>query len=217
MRTLCQHLLARHQGAAQLPPRLVLLGLVVYAFSLADHRAGAEQLAGAAQRVDRASSTRTIRSCRGASRSAFLPPYFKPPQHDRRARHRPADEHRAATPSSSTSRRNFERDVLAGRSPALQVDVDATAMMQAGIGAGYAQQIIDDRDRRLRLAHARRAARRRSISSSASPSTRTSRPPGSPASWASSTTSRCWRSSWPARPSCASASTARWIICWSCR
>jgi len=37
---------------------------------------------------------------------------------------------------------NFERDVLRGRSPTLQVAVDATAMMQAGIGAGYAQQII---------------------------------------------------------------------------
>jgi ABC-2 type transport system permease protein len=37
----------------------------------------------------------------------------------------------------------FERDVLAGRRPRLQLAVDATAMMQAGIGAGYAQQIID--------------------------------------------------------------------------
>ena len=37
---------------------------------------------------------------------------------------------------------HFERDVLAGRMPALQVAVDATAMIQAGIGAGYAQQII---------------------------------------------------------------------------
>ena len=42
---------------------------------------------------------------------------------------------------------HFERDVLAGRQPAIQVNVDATAMMQAGIGAGYAQQIIADRDR----------------------------------------------------------------------
>jgi ABC-2 type transport system permease protein len=32
--------------------------------------------------------------------------------------------------------------VLAGRQPALQVDVDATAMVQAGLGSGYAQQII---------------------------------------------------------------------------
>ncbi len=37
---------------------------------------------------------------------------------------------------------HFERDVLAGASPDLQIDVDATAMIQAGLGAGYAQQII---------------------------------------------------------------------------
>jgi ABC-2 type transport system permease protein len=37
---------------------------------------------------------------------------------------------------------NFERDVLGGRRPTVQVDVDATAMVQAGIGSGYAQQII---------------------------------------------------------------------------
>ena len=37
---------------------------------------------------------------------------------------------------------NFQRDVLAGREPALQIDVDATAMVQAGLGSGYAQQIV---------------------------------------------------------------------------
>jgi len=37
---------------------------------------------------------------------------------------------------------NFERDVLGGRQPVIQVDVDATAMVQAGLGSGYAQQII---------------------------------------------------------------------------
>src|SRR5512140_3486588 len=37
---------------------------------------------------------------------------------------------------------NFERDLLGGRQPAIQVAVDATAMMQAGIGAGYIQEII---------------------------------------------------------------------------
>ena len=54
---------------------------------------------------------------------------------------------------------------------------------------------------------------RRSTSRSASRSIPTSPPPGSPASWGSSTTSRCWRSFWPAPRSSASASTARWTIC----
>ncbi len=38
----------------------------------------------------------------------------------------------------------FERDLLGGRRPALQLIVDATAMTQAGIGSGYAQQMISD-------------------------------------------------------------------------
>jgi ABC-2 type transport system permease protein len=37
---------------------------------------------------------------------------------------------------------NFERDVLRGRRPAIQLNVDATAMVQAGLGSGDAQQII---------------------------------------------------------------------------
>ena len=37
---------------------------------------------------------------------------------------------------------DFQRDVLAGRSPALQVNVDATRMSQAFTGSGYIQQII---------------------------------------------------------------------------
>jgi ABC-2 type transport system permease protein len=37
---------------------------------------------------------------------------------------------------------NFQRDILGGRQPAIQVDVDATAMVQAGLGSGDAQQII---------------------------------------------------------------------------
>jgi ABC-2 type transport system permease protein len=39
---------------------------------------------------------------------------------------------------------NFERDVLGGRRPSLQLIADATALTQAGIGSGYAEQIISD-------------------------------------------------------------------------
>src|SRR5581483_3266282 len=38
---------------------------------------------------------------------------------------------------------NFQRDLLAGRQPGLQINVDATAMVQAGLGSGYAEQIIN--------------------------------------------------------------------------
>lgn len=39
---------------------------------------------------------------------------------------------------------NFQRDVLAGQSPAIQLNVDATRMTQAFTGSGYIQQIITD-------------------------------------------------------------------------
>ena len=37
---------------------------------------------------------------------------------------------------------NFQRDVLAGASPAIQLNVDATRMSQAFTGSGYVQQIV---------------------------------------------------------------------------
>lgn len=39
---------------------------------------------------------------------------------------------------------NFQRDVLAGRRPAIQLNIDATRMDEAFIGAGYIQNIITD-------------------------------------------------------------------------
>ncbi len=38
--------------------------------------------------------------------------------------------------------RNFQRDLLAGRSPSIQLNVDATRMSQAFVGSGYVQQIV---------------------------------------------------------------------------
>jgi ABC-2 type transport system permease protein len=37
----------------------------------------------------------------------------------------------------------FEQDVLSNKRPTVQIDVDATALSQAGIGAGYIQNIIE--------------------------------------------------------------------------
>jgi ABC-2 type transport system permease protein len=37
----------------------------------------------------------------------------------------------------------FEQDVLADKHPTVQIDVDATALTQAGVGAGYLQNIIE--------------------------------------------------------------------------
>lgn len=72
---------------------------------------------------------------------ALLPPYFKPPQK--------IDEgnidhlmNNGKITFAIDIPPNFQRDLLGGRRPAIQVAIDATAMMQAGIGAGYIYQII---------------------------------------------------------------------------
>ena len=118
----------------------VLLGLVVYAFSLAI----IAQAQSSSQEVHNASvgivdEDQSVLSRRIAH--AFLPPYFQAPQ--------PIAE-RDIVPDMNAGKftfvinipPNFERDVVAGRRPAIQLDVDATAMVQAGLGAGYAQQIM---------------------------------------------------------------------------
>jgi ABC-2 type transport system permease protein len=118
----------------------VLLGLVVYAFSLAI----IAQAQSSSQEVHNASIAIVDEDHSELSRriaNAFLPPYFQPPQ--------PIAEH-DIVPAMNGARYtfvldippNFARDVLAGRQPAIQLNVDATAMVQAGLGADYAQQII---------------------------------------------------------------------------
>jgi hypothetical protein len=37
----------------------------------------------------------------------------------------------------------FEKDVLASKRPTVQIDVDATALTQAGVGASYLQNIVE--------------------------------------------------------------------------
>ncbi|HTP94161.1 MAG TPA: ABC transporter permease [Xanthobacteraceae bacterium] len=118
----------------------VLLGLVIYAFSLAviaQAQSNSQELHNASiAYVDEDHSELSRRVMH-----AFLPPYFQTPQ--------PVAE-RDIVPLMNAGRYtfvidippNFERDVLGGRQPEIQVNVDATAMVQAGLGSGYAQQII---------------------------------------------------------------------------
>jgi ABC-2 type transport system permease protein len=75
--------------------------------------------------------------------AALLPPYFKPPQQialkelDRRM-----DDGRDTFVLDIPPK--FQADVSAARAPTIQVNIDATAVLQAGIGAGYLQQIISN-------------------------------------------------------------------------
>lgn len=120
----------------------VLLALVIYAFSLAiiaQAQSNAQELHNASiGYVDEDHSQISARLTR-----AFLRPYFQPA---------------VAVEAGEIDRLmnagrftfildippHFERDLLAGRQPSLQLNVDATASMQAGIGSGYAQQILLD-------------------------------------------------------------------------
>ena len=118
----------------------VLLALVIYSFSLAvlaQAQSNAQELHNASLAVvDEDHSELSRRITR-----AFLPPYFRPAQLIAQA---------DIDPLMNTGRYtfiidippHFQRDVVGGRQPTLQVNVDATAMVHAGIGSGYAQQII---------------------------------------------------------------------------
>ncbi len=73
--------------------------------------------------------------------AAFEPPYFQLPELIQQARmdqrmDAGLDTFALVIPSG------FQRDVLAGRSPAVQLNVDATRVSQALTGSGYVQSII---------------------------------------------------------------------------
>ena len=118
----------------------VLLGLVIYSFSLAI----IAQAQSSSQEVHNASIAIVDEDHSELSRRiahAFLPAYFQTPK--------PITE-RDIVPLMNSGRYtfvidvppNFQRDLLGGHRPAIQLNVDATAMVQAGLGADYAQQIM---------------------------------------------------------------------------
>ena len=119
----------------------VLLGLVVYTFSLAivsQSQSNSQELRNASFAIvdeDRSPLSRQIAG-------AFLPPYFKKP-----VQIAEADIDSFMNKGLYTFVLDippgFERDVKAGRNPSAQLLVDATAMTQAGIGSGYAGQIVN--------------------------------------------------------------------------
>lgn len=73
--------------------------------------------------------------------SAFYPPQFTPPSMITLGEVDAGMDAGAYTFALNIPP-NFQRDVLAGKSPALQLNVDATRMSQAFTGSGYIQQIV---------------------------------------------------------------------------
>lgn len=119
---------------------VVLLALIVWAFSFSIHTAATgmshELNNGSIAIVDEDQSQLSTRI-----REAFLPPYFNEPK---------LISFKEIDPGMDSGRytfvlvipNNFEADVLAGHRPAVQVNIDATAMMQAGIGDSYIGSIL---------------------------------------------------------------------------
>lgn len=83
---------------------------------------------------------------------AFAPPYFMPPSLVTLAEmDRGMDEGQYTF--ALTIPPDFERDVRAGHSPRVQLNVDSTRMGQAYMGSGYIQAIINDEVHALILRH----------------------------------------------------------------
>ena len=117
-----------------------MLVLIVYSFTLQIYIHGTampEQLSNVPLAiVDEDNSPLSARIT-----SAFYPPYFMPPQRVTMAEADAGLDAGRYTFSLDIPP-NFQRDVLAGRSPSIQLNVDATRMSQAFSGSGQAQQII---------------------------------------------------------------------------
>ncbi len=118
----------------------MLLVLIVYSFTLSIYtasRAMPETLNRAAIAiVDEDQSPVASRIV-----TAFYPPYFAPPrlisQHEIDSRMDAGlDTFVLDIPP------DFQRDLLAGRSPVIQLNIDATRMTQAFTGGGYIQSIV---------------------------------------------------------------------------
>ncbi|WP_424813399.1 ABC transporter permease [Roseococcus sp. YIM B11640] len=118
----------------------MMLILIVYAFTLSIYTASrATPVSLSRATIAIVDEDRSPVSGRIAL--AFYPPYFIPP--------------RLITTAEMDSRMdagldtfalnippNFQRDLLAGRSPAIQLNVDATRMSQAFNGAGHIQSVV---------------------------------------------------------------------------
>lgn len=119
----------------------IMLVLIVYSFTIAVYSAATampEVLSKAPIAiVDEDQSPLSIRIA-----GAFYPPYFLPPELIGRAQ-MDARMDRGLDTFALDIPPNFQRDVLAGRQPVIQLNVDATRMSQAFVGSGYIQSIVN--------------------------------------------------------------------------
>ncbi len=121
----------------------VLVVFVVYAFTWTVY----SQATGTSNEVNNASIAFADEDGSALSKellSAFYPPRFQRPVEIRASEVEDAMD-RGRFMFVVTIPPRFEHDLRAGRHPDVQLSIDATAMQQAGIGAGYIRNIIDQR------------------------------------------------------------------------
>nr|WP_242544880.1 ABC transporter permease [Corallococcus sp. NCSPR001] len=121
----------------------VLIVFVVYAFTLAIY----VQATGTSSEVNNASIAFVDEDGSALSKellNAFYPPRFKSPEVIIADDIQP-DMDRGRFMFVVVIPPRFEHDLRAGRNPDVQVNIDATAMQQAGIGSGYIKNILNDR------------------------------------------------------------------------
>lgn len=125
----------------------VLLFIIVYAFSLAVY-SRAEGISHEVHNAPIGVVDEDRSPLSGRIINAFLQPYFQKPE---------LIGTKDIDPGMDSARfifvlaipNGFEADLLAGRQPVIQVNIDATAVMQAGIGANYIRNILADEIRRF--------------------------------------------------------------------
>jgi len=118
----------------------VMVVLIVYAFTAAIYittigvKTEVSSASVAVVDADQSTLSRRIKD-------GLQPPYFRTPLDiDRSEADHLMDSGRYTFILDIPPR--FEADLLAGRQPSLQVNVDATAMTQAGVGTAYIQEIV---------------------------------------------------------------------------
>jgi ABC-2 type transport system permease protein len=121
----------------------VLVAFVVFAFTWTVY----SQATGTSNEVNNASIAFADEDGSALSKelvNAFFPPRFQNPVPIRTSEVEDLMD-RGRFMFVVTIPPEFERDLRAGHHPDLQVNIDATAMQQAGIGTGYIKNIIDQR------------------------------------------------------------------------
>jgi ABC-2 type transport system permease protein len=122
---------------------LVMVGFVIYAFTLAIY----VQATGTSSEVNNASIAFVDDDGSALSKeifNAFYPPRFQHPELIDASEVQTAMD-RGLFMFVVTVPPRFELDLRAGRNPSIQLNIDATAMQQAGIGSGYIKSIVSDR------------------------------------------------------------------------